>query len=121
MAPDEPQKSAGDLGPYLKRPEGPRDPPGVFAYKVRGKNRSIEERWDKLCAMTPNNARRCFDHLARNPKGRPIDTDRVVALRGRLAGILQYEVASGTRVWYVVDDSRMAVLEVHTGHPKQTE
>jgi mRNA-degrading endonuclease RelE of RelBE toxin-antitoxin system len=123
MAPSESDESDRDLGPYLKRSEGPRHPPGAFAYKVRGKNRRIEERWDKLCAMAPNNARRCFDHLARNPNGRPIDTDRVVALKGRLVGILQYEVASGARVWYVIDDSRMVVtvLDVHTGHPKQTE
>src|SRR5947209_1835551 len=65
--PTEPEQTNSRVGPYLERPEGPRDSMEKFPYQVRGKNRTIESNWDKLCASAPGNARNCFDHLARTP------------------------------------------------------
>lgn len=109
--------------PYLRRPSGPRDTTSKFAFDVRSKNRSTEKDWDALCAAYRNNARRCFDHLAMTPRDRPIDEGRVTELKGRLAGVLQYEVGGAARVWYrVYDESRVVVVEsVGIGHPKETE
>lgn len=79
--------------------------------------------WDALCATHANNARRCFDHLATDPRGRPTDTDRVTALQGRYEGLYQYEVGGAARIWYSVDDAAM-VVKIHlvsSGHPKETE
>lgn len=39
-------------------------------------------------------------------------------LKGRLAGILQYDLPSGYRLWYRVDQSRQTVLVIYIGpHP----
>jgi len=112
-----------EAGPYLKRPEGPRDSPERFPFAVRGKNRSVERAWDALCAVSHNNARRCFDHLARTPRAHPIDAGRVGELQGPLAGVLQYEVTGAARVWYrVIDEDHVVVVQsVSIGHPKATE
>lgn len=109
--------------PYLERPPGPRGTADPFPYDVRCKNRSAERDWDALCTGYRNNARRCFDHLATAPRDRPIDGSRLTELRGRLAGILQYEVGGAARVWYrVYDEQHIVVVEaVSIGHPKETE
>ncbi len=112
-----------DIGPYLKRPQGPRDWQGTFPYAVRGKNRGVEKDWDALCATSANNARRCFDFLATTPASRPIDTGRGNSLKGRLAGLQQYEVTGASRVWYRIhqEDAAVEVIRVSIGHPRETE
>jgi len=126
MANDEPNANAGRLPPYIKRPPGPR-PPGKFSYPVHAKNRSVETQWQALCSSYAQNARRCYDHMARTPSDRPRNLDRGMMLRGsrRLGGrrLFQYEVGGGARVWYTVDEERHIIIvqEVHIGHPKATE
>jgi len=93
---------------------------------VRGKNRSVETQWGALCSSHTNNARRCFDHLARTPTDSPIDVGRVTELKGKDfedRGIWQYEVGSGARVWFKVDEERriVTVVKAFTSHPKETE
>ncbi len=114
------------IGPYLKRPPGPRDSEETFPYMVRGRNRTIETNWDRLCASYAGPARRCFDHMARMPKDSPIDVGRVTPLdRGRYANsrLFQYEVTGAGRVWYKIDEERriVTVHRVDIGHPKETE
>jgi len=126
MAQEDADDTDTRIGPYLERPSGPRNPLGKFTYMVRGRNRSIETTWDKLCASSAGPARRCFDHLARTPKDSPIDYGRVTPLdRGRYAGtgLYQYEVTGAGRVWYKVDEQRriVRVYRVDIGHPKETE
>lgn len=112
--------------PYVPRPPGPREPSEPFTYQVRASNRSVAERWERLCAQFAGNARRCFDHLARTPLHLTLGADRcgpLLAKPFRDRGIWQYEVGGGARVWYRVHvDSRVVeVVEVHIGHPKATE
>lgn len=114
------------IGPYLKRPRGARNPPGKFVYKVHAQNRSVEAQWEALCSSHKNNARRCYDHMARRPTERPIDAGRSGLLRGEhfeKRGLWQYEVGAGARVWYSVDEVRhvVTVHAVHISHPKETE
>ncbi len=111
--------------PYIDRPPGPRPPdaPRPFPYRVRANNRSVERDWDSMARTHATNLRKCFDHLATNPTGRPIDTGRVTALGGRLAGLYEYEVAGAARVVYKVDEAEKIVIVVLAtlGHPKMTE
>jgi hypothetical protein len=53
-------------------------------------------------------------------------SDRCYPLRGpgiERRGIWQYKVTDGGRVWFarVPDESVVIILEVHAGHPKETE
>ena len=113
--------------PYVKRPPGPRVPTDLtFTYGVRAKNRSVEAGWDRLVVSHEGGIRTCFDHVATNPKGRPIDPERCHKLRPTkklgYRDLWQYEVGGGARVWYSVDDDRHIVIieEVHAGHPNRT-
>lgn len=112
--------------PYVRRPQGPRQPPGAFPYQVRASNRSVAERWERLVTRFQGNARRCFDHLARTPHRPTLDLGRcgpLLARAFRERGIWQYEVGGAARVWYRVDEEQMIVeiVEVHLGHPSATE
>jgi hypothetical protein len=77
------------------------------------------------------NARRCFEALRADPRSRS-DHDRQHRLRGDLAihrhngadlEQWEYEVTSGGRVRYVVDDATRTVWLVYASprHPKDTE
>jgi hypothetical protein len=112
--------------PYVRRPAGPREPAGRFEYRVRAVNRSVADRWDQLAAQYASNARRCFDHLARTPLRPTLDADRcgpLLAKQFRDRGLWQHEVTGAARVWYRVDQESLLVevVEVHRGHPKETE
>ncbi|MBI4729265.1 MAG: hypothetical protein HY775_07140 [Acidobacteria bacterium] len=104
------------------------------------------EDWEKLCAVEPNAAAFAWDRLSTNPEAH---SERQTRLKGSLAtGTYegrtyvrwQYEVTSGGRIWYFVDDPteggrkrverrgrgprprrRVLVEAVHVGHPKATE
>ncbi|WP_406401541.1 hypothetical protein OH805_20945 [Streptomyces sp. NBC_00879] len=87
--------------------------------------------WGELGGEAPGNTRRCFEALRCNPVSQA-DPDRQHRLRGRLAtGNLggreypqwEYEVTSGGRVRYLVDEPRRIVHLVYasTRHPKDTE
>lgn len=108
--------------PYIRRPKGPREPPGItFTHEVRVRNRSVETQWEQLVATYANEARRCFDWLA-TTGGAPIP-GRCGALKGPLSGLWQYEVGGGARVWFrrFPGAGRVVVVEVSVGHPKRTE
>jgi hypothetical protein len=126
MAADDKSEINRRLPPYVKRPVGPRDPPGPFSYKIHASDRTTASKWEQLCALYPSNARACYDHLARNPKDRPKDSGRLTPLtRGRFkgTGLFQYEVTKSARIWFWVDDDRGLVVlrDLHVGHPKATE
>nr|WP_206323553.1 hypothetical protein [Streptomyces sp. HNM0574] len=84
-----------------------------------------------MCAEAPGNARRCYEALRTAPLARH-DPDRQHRLRGRLAsGTLggrplpqwEYEVTSGGRVRYLVDEDRHTVHFVYASprHPRDTD
>lgn len=87
--------------------------------------------WADLCAEAPGNARRCFEALRTDPLSTE-NPDRQHRLRGRLTtGSLggrelpqgEYEVTSGGRVRYLVDEERRTVHFVYASarHPKDTD
>jgi hypothetical protein len=87
--------------------------------------------WEELCRLALANARRCLEVLRNDPRcgaGR----DRQHRLRGDLATHRhngrdleqwEYEVTSGGRVRYVIDDHRHGVWLIYASpkHPKDTD
>ncbi len=107
-------------------------PPAVAGeWVLRFATNEAAKGWGEPAAEAPGNTRRCFDALRRDPQTQA-DPDRQHRLRGRLAertlggtGYPQweYEVTSGGRVRYLVDEVRRTVWLVSAGtrHPKDTE
>ncbi|WP_262379441.1 hypothetical protein [Nonomuraea sp. PA05] len=87
--------------------------------------------WEELCRHALANTRRCFETLRLAPRSRA-SPDRQHRLRGALATYRhngkdleqwEFEVTSGGRVRYAIDDSNRMVWVVYASprHPKDTE
>ncbi len=85
--------------------------------------------WEALCLVAPANARVAWDRLTSDPRQRD---SRQHPLRGQLGERVvngeqleqwQYEVTSGGRLWYCIDDRLRTVwlTDAMPGHPKVTE
>lgn len=89
------------------------------------------EGWEQLCRHALANTRRCLDVLRADPR-RGAGHDRQHRLRGDLATHRhngtdmeqwEYEVTSGGRVRYVIDEDGRTVWIVYASprHPKDTD
>ncbi|WP_035864109.1 hypothetical protein [Kitasatospora cheerisanensis] len=114
-----------------KRGDDVPPPPIDGEWRLRFATSEAAKGWGDLCAEAPANTRRCFEALRSDPLSLR-DPDRQHRLRGRLAtrtvggGELpqwEYEVTSGGRVRYVVDEPARTVLLVYAAprHPKDTD
>ncbi|MFD4373924.1 hypothetical protein [Streptomyces sp. NPDC058486] len=107
-------------------------PPSVGEeWHLRFATNEAAKGWCELVASAPVNARRCFDDLRGDPLRRD-NPNRQHRLRGRLSTrahgrrVLpqwEYEVTSGGRVRYLVDEECRTVYFVYASprHPKDTE
>jgi hypothetical protein len=107
-------------------------PPAVGSeFEVRFGNSDAAKGWDHLAQQAPGNLRRAFETLRAEPRSKA-SPDRQHRLAGNLGlgqhkGMSlerwQYEVTSGGRIWYLIDDEAQTLWIVHagTGHPKQTD
>ncbi|WP_030456305.1 hypothetical protein [Herbidospora cretacea] len=106
-------------------------PPPASEWDVRFGSNDVVKGWDELCRHALGNARRCLDALRTDPLSRGD-----VARRHRLRGALrtyrikgrdfeqwEYEVTSGGRVRYVVDEEARTVWILYASHrrPKDTD
>ena len=114
-----------------KRGDDVAPPPVGTEWRVRFATNDAAKGWGDLCSQAPGNTRRCFDALRSDPLSQK-DSDRQHRLRGRLStGTFgdrdyqqwEYEVTSGGRVRYLVDEERRSVYLVYasTRHPKDTD
>lgn len=87
--------------------------------------------WEELCRLALANTRRCFETLRANPRSHT-NPDRQHRLRGDLATHRhngtdleqwEYEVTSGGRVRYVIDDATRTIWLLYASprHPKDTD
>jgi hypothetical protein len=87
--------------------------------------------WEELCRLALANTVRCLEALRSEPRSRA-HHDRQHRLRGDLASHRhngqdleqwEYEVSSGGRVRYVIDDKNCEVWLVYASprHPKDTD
>jgi len=107
-------------------------PPAVGEeYDVRFASNDAARGWEQLTRHAAGNLRRAYDAIRTAPRShaRP---ERQHRLKGALGTgswkgaqyeRWQYEVTSGGRLWYLVDDARRTVWITFagTGHPKETE
>lgn len=113
-------------------------PPKTTDYEVVAASKKIAEVWDHWAATEPNALADAYDQLAQDPKAHskrqtPLAGDYATGTyEGRRYDRWQYEVTSGGRVWYFVDQTpigsgkrrrpgRVIVEKVFAGHPKGTE
>jgi hypothetical protein len=105
-------------------------PPPRDQWDVRFGTGEAADGWDELCRHALPNSRRCLEILRAGPRS-GAGPDRQHRLRGDLATHRhnghdmeqwEYEVTSGGRVRYVVDDDKRTVWLIYASprHPKDT-
>lgn len=107
-------------------------PPAVDSeWRLQFATTEAAKGWPLLCSEAARNARRCWEALRADPLSMA-NPDRQHPLRGPLAIFRhggrqlpqwEYEVTSGGRVRYAVDEQRRVVLLTlaSTRHPKDTD
>ncbi len=106
-------------------------PPPDSQWDVRFGTSEAAAGWDELCRHALANTRRCLEILRTDPRTRT-DHDRQHRLRGDLATHRhngrdleqwEYEVTSGGRVRYAIDDHARTVWLIYASprHPKDTD
>jgi hypothetical protein len=98
---------------------------------VRFASNEAASGWDQLARQAGSNLRRAYDTIRAAPRSRALP-ERHHRLKGSLgsgtwkganAERCQYEVTSGGRIWYLIDDPSRTVWITFagTGHPKPTD
>jgi hypothetical protein len=106
-------------------------PPPDGQWDVRFGTSEAAVGWEELCRHAQANTRRCLEILRSEPRTRT-DHDRQHQLRGDLATHRhngrdleqwEYEVTSGGRVRYLIDDENRTVWLIYASprHPKDTD
>ena len=114
-----------------KRGDRAAPPPRPGGYTLRFATNDAAKGWEELCRQAAANTRAAFDAIEATPCPAP-PTSRQHPLKGSLAASVhngktlpqwQYEVTSGGRLWYCIDDQRRTVwlTDAMPGHPKVTE
>ena len=112
-----------------RRRERVAPPPLADGWDCRFASNDAAKGWEQVSSAAPSNARAAWERITQEP--RRWDT-RQKPLQGRLAsrsvnGIemeqWQYEVTSGGRIWYCIDDAKRTLWVTHAGpgHPKATD
>jgi hypothetical protein len=113
-----------------KRGDRVAPPPVAGGWDLRFGTKEAATGWGDLCAHAPANTRRAWDAITTDPRPSP-PLPRHHPLKGQLAHGThqgrdleqwQYEVTSGGRLWYLIDDERRTLWLVYasTAHPKAT-
>ncbi|TDE47527.1 hypothetical protein E1295_22520 [Nonomuraea mesophila] len=106
-------------------------PPPVDEWDVRFGTSEAVRGWEELCRHALVNTRRCFETLRTDPRT-GAGHDRQHRLRGELSTHRhngeeleqwEFEVTSGGRVRYVINDTTRTVWIIYASpqHPKDTE
>lgn len=106
-------------------------PPPPHQWEVRFGSKEAATGWEELCRHVLANTRRCLERLQVEPRW-GADRERQHRLRGDLATHWhngkdleqwEYEVTSGGRVRYVIDDQAPTVwlIDASPQHPKDTD
>ena len=109
--------------PFEKRtPPVITDPRGKgsrFQWKILAHNKNVLKGWLSICARQPENAVRFYEQLATDPT--QSIPGRCYALKGKdYQGVRAYEIGSGDRIYYTVNDAAKEVLIYYAGaHPNK--
>ena len=87
-------------------------------YEIKAKNNSVEKAWYTLEENLPEVMERCKNFLEESPLDRLKSGGRLKKLKGKLKGILQYDITDSDRVQYIVDSGCHIVYIEYIGkHP----
>ena len=114
-----------------KRGDRAAPPPIHGEWDIRFDSGEAAKGWEELCQQAPHNTRTAYDAIRTQPRPEP-PTSRHHQLKGKLAHATyagrileqrQYEVTSGGRLWYLIDDVKRTVWITYasTRHPKATD
>ncbi|MFI6760787.1 hypothetical protein ACIBF5_16800 [Micromonospora sp. NPDC050417] len=114
-----------------KRGDRAAPPPVNTEYDIRFASSSAADGWEELARQASTNLRRAYETIRANPRT-VTAPERHHRLKGSLANGAwkgqtherwQYEVTTGGRIWYLIDDERRTawITYAGTGHPKVTD
>ena len=87
-------------------------------YQIKFKNSSVEAAWYLMESSHPEQMERCKQFLQENPEDRLKSGGKLKKLKGKLNGILQYDITRGDRIHYIVDRKDCIVYVEYIGsHP----
>jgi Txe/YoeB family toxin of Txe-Axe toxin-antitoxin module len=91
-----------------------------FSWLVVSTNSKVNREWQALIRKCPENAKRCYEHMATKPTTRV--QGRIFPLKGKhFQGAWEYEITKGDRVFYILDEQQKKVIVYYAGeHPKGT-
>ena len=87
-------------------------------YQIKFKNSSVEGSWYSLASDMPEPMERCKQFLQENPEDRLKSGGKLKKLKGKLSGVLQYDITGKARIQYWVDRVQRIVYAEYVGyHP----
>lgn len=87
-------------------------------YQIKFKNSSVEDAWYSLVNDIPEPMERCKQFLQENPADRLKSGGKSKKLKGKLEGILQYDITHKTRSHYKVGSREHIIYVEYVGyHP----
>ena len=89
--------------------------PSNEEYQIQLNNR-LQENWEALEEELPGAMERCKKFLKENPEDRLKSSGKLKKLKGKLKGILQYDITNEARAWYKVDRKQRIVFIKYVGH-----
>ncbi|MGQ0465762.1 MAG: hypothetical protein ACT4QG_10640 [Sporichthyaceae bacterium] len=112
-----------------KRRDRVAPPPRPEGWDFRFATTEAATGWDQVCRTAPGNARTAWERITEDPRTRDA---RQHPLKGSLGTRTvngepmeqwQYEVTSGGRLWFCIDDATRTVwlVAAAVGHPKATD
>ena len=78
-------------------------------YSIMVKNGQMEKKWYTLVENYPEAMKRCKTFLQNSPMDRLQSGGKLKKLKGKLSGILQYDITDSLRVRYMVDNRKHVV------------
>lgn len=87
-------------------------------FDIRAKNKSVVKNWHLLNKEIPEQMQRLKQFLQENPEDRLLARGKLKKLKGKLKGILQYDITDNYRIHYTVDSVKRTVYVEYIGtHP----
>ena len=87
-------------------------------FQVKLRNNTVNGKWRSLCVELPEPMERLTKYLEENPQDRLRSNGKLKKLKGKLQGILQYDLTDRYRVHYRVDTiERIVYVEYIGQHP----
>ena len=85
-------------------------------YQIKLRTNSADKGWYSLCEDIPEAMERCRDFLEETPEDRLRSGGKLKKLKGKLSGILQYDITDRARVQYWVDRAERIVYVEYVGY-----